>query len=123
MLGGGAIGIGAFAACSCATSCVCVCNACISCETWSCNALMRSSFVQCSLAAVPTLSCTALGAGTGLGCTRPDCRGTIALEDNGRPSGASTKTGGPKLMGMLGTLDIFWVDDAGCAASGKTGLN
>ena len=26
-------------------------------------------------------------------------------------------------MGMLGTLDIFWDDVAGCAATGATGLN
>ena len=26
-------------------------------------------------------------------------------------------------MGMLGTLDKFWDEDAGCAASGKLGLN
>ena len=47
----------------------------------------------------------------------------MALEDNGRPGGGSSVTGGPKLMGMLGTLDIFCEDDTGCAVLAPTGIN
>ena len=52
----------------------------------------------------------------------PNCRGTMALEVCSSPRWGSVAAGGPKLIGMLGTLDIFWKFVAGWPALETTGL-